>query len=577
MSTDHVEKQEHFTNSLIRSLHALGVNHFCISPGSRSSILTLALSQCKEIQKTIHFDERGMAFYALGLAKASKKPVALVVTSGTAVGNLFPAVMEASLDGVPLILLTCDRPSELFDTGANQTADQVKIFGKYVRWEVDVGSYDELPLHFVETTAAQAVHKALGPTPGPVQINCRYREPFFAANTKGKESSDHFFSTIYERGKRFLTSSVLTSYADLFTSKKKGVIFLASLPCGENLDPIFSLAEKLRWPVVSDIMSNARSQGSHPLHIPYSDFILERSFLEADCILQFGSRFVSKRPLFWVKKHPYIEYFLVAEHPNRQDPEHIVTHRIEQSPSLFAEQILSHLTDSYEANPSWLSLWQEKGKLLQESFCSLFTEEKLSEPSLFFSLSSLLTEKHALFLANSMPIRDANHFFYPSSSSSPIFANRGLSGIDGNIATAVGIAEGLQKPVIAALGDLTFLHDMNSLALLKKSRYPVICLVINNQGGGIFSFLPVNEKKEAFEEYFATAHDFTFSHLAPLFSLPYTHLESKTWKETLEKALEQNVSCILEISSNRKENHALHKEILEKALLVCKETDHALV
>jgi 2-succinyl-5-enolpyruvyl-6-hydroxy-3-cyclohexene-1-carboxylate synthase len=577
MKIEHVQKQDYFTETLVEELIRQGVDHFCIAPGSRSARLTIAIARSKLAHKTVHFDERGLGFYALGAAKASKKPVAIVVTSGTAVGNLFPAVMEASLDGIPLIILSCDRPIELFDTGANQTADQGKIFGKYVRWELDVGAYENLPSNFIATTVAQGLYKAKTHNPGPIQINCRFREPFFdAANPQEELSRPISFSTKYEKSEPMLSTQTAKEYVALFESAKKGVILLGSFPTPQNLEPIFSLAETLGWPIISDISSNARVHGWRSNHIRYANFLLNQEDLKSDFILQFGNRFVqfgnkhvAKAVLPWVKSQASVPYCMVTDHPNRQDPEHLVTHRIQQNPALFAEQILALLSETERKDTSWLESWQTRSDLIATTFAHSINQDKLTEPGVFFALSKFLPSSYALFIASSMPIRDANFFFYPKHPSASVFVNRGLAGIDGNIATAVGIAEGIKKPVLAVLGDLTFLHDINSLALLKNALYPVICLVINNQGGAIFSFSPVQEKKDVFEEYFATSHDFSFSHAALLFGIPYMHLQTEDWKEALERALLEGKSCIIEISTNREENLLLHKQITEMAVAAC--------
>jgi 2-succinyl-5-enolpyruvyl-6-hydroxy-3-cyclohexene-1-carboxylate synthase len=234
---------------------------------------------------------------------------------------------------------------------------------------------------------------------------------------------------------------------------------------------------------------------------------------------------------------------------------HISTHRIQCDPTLFCEQVLPFVA----RKASWLDIWKTYSDVVENHIDSL--AEGKTEPGLFRFLHHHLPAHYALFLSNSMPVRDANSFFFPRFYRAPIFGNRGLSGIDGNIATAIGLAQGAQRPLLAVLGDLAALHDLNSLAQIKKAKAPVIFLVINNQGGAIFHFLPIAQKKDVLEEFFVGAHDFNFEAAAAMFHIPY---HSVTDFSIVSRALKEEKSCILELDTNRVENHALHESIQEK-------------
>ncbi len=471
---------------LVETLYEQGISHFCIAPGSRSSSLALAIGEHPKVQISVHFDERGLGFYALGLSKAlSYAPVAIVVTTGTAVANLFPALMEAQASRVPLLILSADRPPELRDCGANQTADHVKIFSSFTRWEVELALSDHMASDdYVASTLSYAVHQCLKSPKGPVHINCIIREPFIHLDSIEIDSKPACY---YEQGQAVPLESSFQKWGRLLAEVEKGVILLGSEALAkEEIEPFLVLAEKLQWPIISDIISGGRQIGNRLGHISHAELVLSALSPKVDAILQIGNRFVSKTILQWIESQRAL-YFLITDHPLRQDPLHKVSYRMECKTDLFCNRLLPYLSCS---SSSWLSSWKEQAtnitKALQEHF---EPSQTLSEPALFFFLKQK-TSYCSLYLSSSMPIRDADLLLYPEEGSSSIFSNRGVSGIDGNIATALGISKGLQKPLIAVLGDLATLHDLNSLALVEKSTFPIFFIVINNHGGGIFSFLP---------------------------------------------------------------------------------------
>ena len=538
--------------TLIGQLIKQGVNYFCLAPGFRSAPLAIAAAETTEATTFIHFDERGLGFHALGVAKASKKPVAIIVTSGTAVGNLMPAVMEADSANIPLILLTCDRPHELRDTMANQTTDQIKIFGSFVRYFIDLPRpSDDLPATFLATTVARAVHRAKG----PVQINCPFSEPFFTEKT---EYALEQTPTLYQTPSPTLSKGQAKEWATTFQDAKKGVVILGA---GGGSTAAQDLALKLGWPIFSDILSGVREM-PHEADIPFYHHIVKNdSTLQAEIILHFGNPFVSKPLLQWIDKQKGAMLVHVAEHEKRCDPLHRVEKRVVCNTAEFSRCIYPFVEAQ---SKEWLLLWKEASLRIKSLIATLLNSEHLSEPMLPKIIDYYAkTTECALFFANSMPIRDADMFFHPESACGPIFANRGLSGIDGNIATCCGIAQ--LHPVLAVMGDQTVLHDLNSLSQLKKTRYPVKLIIINNGGGGIFSFVETRKKKELIESFFAAAHPFEFSHAASLFDLPYSRA---TTKEELLTALNETGPHLVEVTTNREDNYQLHQEI-DKEIQAC--------
>lgn len=516
---------------IIDQLIKQGVDTFCISPGSRSTPLAIAVAEHPEVKAVVHFDERGSGFYALGYAKGAKKAAAVITTSGTAVGNLMPAVMEASMSHTPLLVLTADRPKELYGTMANQTCDQTKIFGDYVRLFIDLPAPFENPQHYLSATLSHALSQT---DAGPVHINCPFPEPFFGS------TPDSSAYVTYPKSKPIVSD--IAKYAEMLNRTEKGFILIGSY-AGEPLVHLKAVAQKLKWPLFPDIISSYRSEAD-PNTIPYFPLLVKaHPHLKADLLLHLGDQFVSKNVLNWMESHRGKPVIRVADNPLRSDPRFIVTDNLYADLNLFCEQLLPYLDEREEG---WVEEWQELSKQAEQ--CMEFSG--VTEPGV---IKMLEKSSLPLFIGNSMPIRDADTFFFPKKARGAIYANRGLSGIDGNIATCAGLAQ--HHPLIAVMGDQTFLYDLNSLPLIKKSFHPIKLIVINNGGGGIFSFLPFEKEEPVRERFFAAAHSMDFAHAAHLFQIPYS--------QNL-KALEEEGSCLIEIQTNRSENYALHKAIEER-------------
>jgi len=543
---------DRFASQIISHLVNHGVRRICLAPGSRSSLLAAASAREPRIEKFVHFDERAVAFHAYGYAKASKSPVAILTTSGSAVGNTFPAVMEASHDHIPLILLTADRPAELQDCMANQTCDQVNFFGNYVRWHAEIPAAEpQLSDEWLGSTIAHAVFRATQSPAGPVHLNCQFREPFFSEKQFDAPPSTH-----YESSHAMISNSSLKKWAEQLSSFKKGVIIAGAMPHSKRNSAIFDLAEKLNWPVLPDLMSGLRSEISHPCLIPYYvDLLKAASDLNPDCIVHFGDRLISKPLLTWLEGVKPSIYLMVADHPYRHDPFHKATHRIMTDPHYFCEQ----LSPLLHSGLSWQSEWKALSHLIEGHLDDAISP--FSEPGLIRYLHHHLPSHFAIYFSNSMPIRDADRLFFPRLHRGPIFGQRGLSGIDGNIGAAIGLAEGIKRPLVAVLGDLAALHDLNSLAIVRQCTVPIIFIVINNSGGGIFSFLQLKEQTDIFEGYFAAAHDWKFAKAAEMFNIPYTSLSNF---EDLHRALRDEKTALIEFTSSREQNVLDHLAIDQK-------------
>lgn len=505
---------------IIDQLIQQGVEHFCIAPGSRSTPLVNAIAHHPKAKTHVHFDERGLAFFALGLSKATEKPPVVITTSGTAVGNLLPAVMEAHHSSTPLLLFTADRSTGLKECGANQTTDQTKIFSSFVRWQMEIGG--SISEKEARSIAAQSYFGAIQNPPGPVHLNCLFQEPLylpFSSTASGPAFEFHF--------PRLQT----TPYQ---THQSKGVILIGRLPKQQDLFPILELGKRLQWPVCADILSNARSYPTRE-QIRYFDWIEKPT---PSLVLHFGERMTSKKIIEWLK-NINAELLHISPWPMLQDPERILTGRIQGDITSFCQ--------TFQANhdPEWFSSWNDEAPIFEET--GLFTEVHAIR-----SISQIIPAGYGIFLGNGMPIRDADHFLFPSSCKG-YFANRGLSGIDGNIATIAGLAE--KMPMFAMIGDQATLHDLNSLSLLKKAAHPITLLISNNFGGGIFHHLPVSQSPH-FEKLWAASHNLTFQKAAELFEIPYFSFQE------IKKAFHR--ISMVELITDRSANHTYVNQCLQK-------------
>lgn len=571
---------------LVHELIRCGVTFFCIAPGSRSAPLAVAVAQHPQAETCIHFDERGLAFYALGRVSATRQPTALICSSGTAAVNFFPAIVETSKKKLPLIILTADRPPELRHTGAMQTIDQVKLYGNYTRWAIDLPAPDpHIKPEVLLTTIDQAVFLAKHPMAGPVHLNCMFREPL---HPEGKEepinpafnmdsyldSLSHWFThskpyTTYTTGETINSLAHDNAIVEMLKQTKRGIIAVGKLASPAEENAVISLAEKLNWPIFPDIVSGLRiRKHSSPLIIPYYDQLLLSKKINTDfpvdTVLHLGGRITSKRFYHYIEKQQPNVYISVLSHALRNDPLHCVTHRIKSSVRDFCESV-STVLPGCPAN-DWLPVLQ-KASAQVDTIINDFLKPitSVNEIGVARSISSWLQEEHALFLSNSMPVREMDMYALPNAPRIPIGGNRGASGIDGVIATACGFAAAGNRDTTLLIGDLAFLHDLNSLALLKNLKKRLIIVVINNNGGGIFSFLPIAQSQEAasvYEPCFATPHGLHFQDAAKLFGLHYFAPQTMLgFSEVYAKALALNGSTIIEIKTNRRENHEQHKKL----------------
>ncbi len=550
-----------FAALIISSLTHLGVTSFCIGSGSRSAPIAKALKENSVAQTFLHYDERSLGFFALGIAKASLKPTCIVTTSGSAVANLFPAVMEAYMDGVPLIILSCDRPFEDLDRGMNQTCKQEHFFGEYVSYYKNFPPLSHRFDPFVITSSLSYLVEICTRTKTPVHINIPFSEPLISLD---KSSKEIYPITKYLPIEKTPSKESLYHVADTLLTYEKGVIIVGGNYSVESASLIFSLGEKIHYPILADPLSNIRELGSSPVSIEYYNQIIHHSkklnLLKPDVILFIGGHIVSKNILLWTKSLKTTHQILVHSKDRHIDPTLNITTAITSEIKPFVQELIPLIA---KKEPTlYLSLWKQSSLSVKESVTTFFEEkEKLYEPMSITTLLPLLEEKpFSLFFGNSLSIRYADNFLFPKKATSQFYGNRGVSGIDGNLSTALGICFKIQAPVVALVGDCTFLHDIGALTLMHQNKIPLIIVVINNNGGGIFDFLSYNQEKDFINTVISPPTNLDIGKIASCFNIPYWKAEfSNDYTKMISHLLEENRGGIIEIPSNREENLLLHQ------------------
>ncbi len=555
----------HFVDGLVKS----GLRDVVISPGSRSTPLAMTFSEHKAIQKWMVIDERSAAYYALGIAKKTNRPVALVCTSGTAAANYYPAIVEANHSRVPLVVLTTDRPHELRDVGAPQAIDQIHMFRNEVKWfhEMALPEGTKQMRFYVRQKAIRAMQLAGGGNPGPVHLNFPFREPLVPDFTLGglwtDERTDQILHVPVE-GRKVLTDEQVDSLARTLHQYRHGVIV-----CGPQVDPdlaqsITELATRFGLPILADPLSQIR-QGTHSkTHIVdgYDAILRTKSVREAlrpDLIIRFGAMPVSKPFLLYVQEHQDVPQMIIENSEGYRDPTNNLSQLIYADPCAVAEQ-LTRTGEGQSVQLDWVDKWTELNDIVRKHV-QVEDARDVTEGSVVRSIHKQIPEETVFFIGNSMAIRDVDTFFTATNKNVSLLGNRGVNGIDGVVSTALGVAT-TGRRVTLLIGDLSFYHDMNGLLTAKHYHLDLTIILVNNDGGGIFSFLPQADDPTHFEALFGTPSHLDFTHAAHMYGGFY---ERPTTNESFAQALEDSYKrsglTIIEVQTERRENAAWHREI----------------
>ncbi|MEZ7532365.1 2-succinyl-5-enolpyruvyl-6-hydroxy-3-cyclohexene-1-carboxylic-acid synthase [Veillonella atypica] len=561
--------------TLVDEFAQLGITHAVFSPGSRSTTMAMLFREHGDFETYMNIDERSAGFMALGIAKAHRKPVILVCTSGSAVAHYMPAVLEAQYSGVPLIILSADRPHTLQHVGAPQTVDQQKLFGTAVNYyeELAVPQQDHY-YTYPRLVARKAYMKAMDVKRGPVHINVPLFEPLVPELDKKHFDCGRLpFSVV---GGTIQPSDVHAMY-DLLKNTK--VLILAGPSAYPNdIESILALSYMFNAPILGDPLSNMRSVRDERVVTSYDAVLTQEAYrdvLQPDCILQIGQMVVSKRVQQWVASMQHTPIISVSPTMDYTNPAGNTTLFVQSTPQglvaalkigipeLHAMENEGYAEGAYEeldtADNGYLATWIHADEVGRKQLDTVGREQELFEGRTIHLLQELLPQHSQIVVANSMSIRDMDYFWSGNRHSAIIYGNRGVNGIDGTVSTALGIATN-GMPTVLLTGDLTFFHDLNGLAVAKTHPLNLTIIVHNNDGGGIFEYLP-QKGTPHFDYLFSTAQGLDYSGLATLYGIDFVRVASN---DELKNALQNYVGTmgvhVIEIPTSKERSRELHKK-----------------
>jgi 2-succinyl-5-enolpyruvyl-6-hydroxy-3-cyclohexene-1-carboxylate synthase len=552
--------------AIVDELVRCGVTDVALAPGSRSAPLAMAGVAHARIRTHVVLDERSASFLALGIAKATGRATAVLSTSGTAAANFHPAVCEADLAGVPLVVVTADRPPELRATGANQTIDQVHLYGGAVRFFADVGPPEVRAdsAAYWRSLTGRAIAAAEGSPPGPVHINVSFREPLVPVpdaegwpyDVDGRASGDPWARTV--RGSAAARGEDVDHLAERIAASERGLV-VAGEGRFEHAEPLLALARRAAYPVLAEPLSGLRT-GEEAIST-YDGLLRHARFADShrpDLVLRVGHLGLSKRLAAWLDDD--IPQVLIDPHGRWLDPNRRISMLMRADPGVVAGQILKRVDE--RGDSGWWSSWRRAEARARAAVDELLdASDAPSEPRTARDLAAAVLAGGTLVVASSMPVRDLDYFMAPRSGLR-VLANRGASGIDGFVSTALGVSLASEGPTYALAGDLSLLHDQNGLTLLGSERVDLVIVVVNNDGGGIFSFLPQAEFDDVFEKLFGTPHGIDLAGLAALYGCGHARVQrASDLVPLVDDARKKGGVNIVEVRTDRRENVEVHRRL----------------
>jgi 2-succinyl-5-enolpyruvyl-6-hydroxy-3-cyclohexene-1-carboxylate synthase len=567
------ETHYRYIGAFVDELARAGLRNVCFAPGSRSTPLAVMLAEHPDIKLWTHLDERSASFFALGMAKTSREPVGLLCSSGTAAANFYPAVIEARYSRVPLVVMTADRPPELQDVGAPQTIDQNRIYGEHTRWFVNVALPESTPemYRYIRSIAGRGVSEACGNPGGAVHLNFPFREPLMPTQPDAAPDEQPARPRfIGHQGPREPQPEIITRLTEELANSRRGLIV-----CGPQDDPelgkaVVNLGKALGFPVLADPLSLVRTGPHHDEIIvdSYDAFLKDQSvceMLQPEVIIRFGAMPTAKPFLLYTQRYPDIWNILVDGGGGWNDPTLQSNDVVHADPVRFCDHLANAVEISgHETYAEWLNDWI----MIDRTTRSVMTEQldqydELFEGRVFQEMARTLPPDSTLYAGNSMPVRDMDTFFPGSSRPVKFLSNRGANGIDGVISSALGASTVSEDPTVLVIGDLSFYHDMNGLLAAKLHELNATIVLINNDGGGIFSFLPQAAHPEHFEALFGTPHGLNFEPAAELYGLQHRRIERwADFSEAFTASLREPGVQIIEVPSpDRTTNVDLHRRL----------------
>ncbi len=562
-----------WARTFIDELARCGLEAVCIAPGSRSTPLVMACAENPRLRIYSHIDERSAAFFALGMAQASGRPVAVICSSGTATANFHPAVIEAKYAGVPLLILTADRPPELRGSGANQTIDQIKMYGDHVLWSVDAALPEAEPpavaVRSLRTLACRAYALAGGLPAGPVHINFPFRkplEPIQVPGDYGLLETPPFAPplTRIERGLVLPTAAQIETLASIIAAHADGWIVCGpSCPGGGFPAAVAALARAAGYPILADPLSGVRFHPETAAVVTggYDTFLMSGMppTPAPAVVLRFGAVPTSR----WLNE--YLERIELAHRIHVRasgvwaDDAHRTTLFIQADETALCQRLADNLAGGrpLAVFPQEAAVWETFD---QQADGALFDGLLLAD------VVDSLPDDAALFVGNSLPVRHLDQFARPMPRRVRVLANRGASGIDGVVSSALGAAAAQpNQPLVLVIGDLSFYHDLNGLLAIRRCGIRnLIIVLLNNDGGGIFHRLPVKDFDPPFTDLFVTPHGLDFQHAAQLYGLAYQRAEERSaFRQALAGSLTTPGTQLIEVRTDAQQDLKRRAEIVQ--------------
>jgi len=573
-----------WAETLVEELAAGGVDAVCVSPGSRSTPLTVAVANHPEIRVYSHLDERSSAFFALGRAKRTGTPTPLICTSGTAAANFHPAVIEASQSNVPMLLLTADRPPELTDSGANQTVDQEKLYGDAVQWYRDMPEPEAEPrkVRLLRTTMGRALAAATGSDAGPVHLNCRFRKPLeptpVAEDQPGGvpddwAGGDRLAATGRDgpflrpsQGRPTLPSAELDRVARAVGAADRGLVVAGPTDDGLTTDALEALTAATGFPVLADPLSNCRF-GDHVDSVlvcggydAYLGTAASGDWPDPDVVVRFGASPTSK-PLRHYLRDADCRQVVVAPSGDWPEAEFTASDLLVADSDATARGLAERVTEGCE--PGWTERFARAERRHWETVESALVGQYW-EGGVLADVSRLAPDPATVFVSNSMPVRDLDRFARPRPASLTVLGNRGASGIDGITSTALGAGSATDEPLVLVTGDLAYYHDMNGLLALGRCDVDATIVLIDNDGGGIFHMLPI-EDHESFESQFKTPHGLDFGPTGELYDLSFRRVTDRAdLVDAFEAAVSREGTQVLSVQFDAAGSHERRARIQQR-------------
>src|SRR2546421_250163 len=580
-----------YAGAFVDELQRAGVRNVVICPGSRSTPLATAFAAQPAIRAWIHVDERSAAYFGLGMAKQLRQPVALLCTSGTAAANFLPAVVEAKLTHAPLLVLTADRPHELRDNGALRRIDENRLYETNTKCfvELPLPKETDAPLHYIRPIAARGAASPQASPAGRLHLNSPSREPLTPEPIPGQSlppvaqrdltawqgrPDNSPYIEVREAPISVPDLMTIGKLVDTVRDVRRGLIIVGPIDDPALVEPLVLLARYLGYPILADPLSQLR-YGNRERSMAlssYDAFLRIDSFIESaqpEFILRFGAMPTSKPLLLYLKRYASCPLVVIDGNGGWEEPTQLASALIHANPAALCQSLLNVLeqSDKVSFSQAWVTMWQEAEKVTRQTLQNAIQDfSEFFEGRVFTELAGLLPGGTTLYVGNSMPLRDLDTFFWSSEQHIRVMGNRGANGIDGIISSALGAsaAAAQHEPTALVLGDLSFFHDLNGLLAARLHQLNLTIVLVNNDGGGIFSFLPQAAYPEHFEQLFGTPTGLDFRLAVEMYDGQFQKIASwEQFRKAVSRGLQTGGLHVIEVPTERTSNVKMHRQLWE--------------